>query len=208
MAIDLSNYVEVSERIETFRAKYPEGSYQTELVELPAPFADKFVAVKATVYRSPDDPTPGVDMAWEPVPGKTPYTKDSELQNACTSAIGRAIIAAGAADARRGIASQEEVRNQQPAKRQASTTATKPATEPPQPDPDLELRRWVAEQKLRLVEAFGGDKEKAKEAWVSVLERYSLAPDGLPSLTTQPEIAEDIDLLIIEALPDNQKPFT
>lgn len=113
MAIDLSNYVEVSERIEAFRAKYPDGTYQTDLVLLPPALADRFIAVRALAYRTPDDPSPGIDMAWEPVPGKTPYTKDSELQNACTSAIGRAIIAVGAADARRGIASQEEVRNRQ-----------------------------------------------------------------------------------------------
>jgi hypothetical protein len=106
---DLSNYVDVAERIEKFREKHPDGSLQTELVELPEAFASSFIAVKAYAFRSPDDPRPGVDYAWELVPGKTPYTKDSELMNACTSAVGRAIVAALAADTKRGIASKEEV---------------------------------------------------------------------------------------------------
>jgi hypothetical protein len=44
--------------------------------------------------------------------GKTPYTRDSELQNAETSAIGRAIIMVGASDAKK-VASANEVRNRQ-----------------------------------------------------------------------------------------------
>lgn len=108
MAIDLSDYIDVAERIDKFRAAYPEGCLQSEVIDSPAP---GFVAVKAFAYRTPSDPRPGVGLAWEPFPGKTPYTKDSELQNAETSAWGRAIVAVLAADTKRGIASQEEVRN-------------------------------------------------------------------------------------------------
>lgn len=108
MSVDLSNYVEVSERIAAFREKHPEGSFQTAVVELPEAFRDKFVAVEARVYRTPDDSRPGVDVAWEPVPGKTTFTRDSELMNASTSAVGRAIVYALAADAQRGIASKDE----------------------------------------------------------------------------------------------------
>jgi hypothetical protein len=43
------------------------------------------------------------------MPGKTPYTKDSEIQNAETSAWGRAIVAVLAADTRKGVASRDEV---------------------------------------------------------------------------------------------------
>ena len=51
-------------------------------------------------------------MAFEPFPGRTPYTRGSELQNAETSAWGRAIVAALAADTNRaGVASADEVRN-------------------------------------------------------------------------------------------------
>lgn len=113
MSIDLSNYVTVDERIEQAKQAYPEGRFTSEIVSLPDAFAGQFVAVKAKFYRTADDPTPGEGLAWEPVPGKTPYTRDSELMNAETSAWGRALIAAFVADAKKGIASADEVRNRQ-----------------------------------------------------------------------------------------------
>ena len=102
-------YVEVSERIAEFREKYADGSLQAEIVEL----RDDLVIVKAYAYRTPDDERPGTGLASEPIPGKTNFTRDSELMNAETSAWGRALIAVGAADAKRGIASANEVRNRQ-----------------------------------------------------------------------------------------------
>ena len=77
------------------------------------PVLDTFIVYVAGAWRTPDDPRPGIGIAWEPYPGQTPYTAGSELQNAETSAWGRAIIAVGASDAKRGIASREEVRNRQ-----------------------------------------------------------------------------------------------
>ena len=100
-------YVEVSERIADFRERFPDGSLQAEIVEL----RDDLVIVKAYAYRTPDDERPGTGLASEPIPGKTNFTRDSELMNAETSAWGRALIAVGAADAKRGIASANEVRN-------------------------------------------------------------------------------------------------
>lgn len=117
MAFDksgLDDYVDVAARIAEFRAKHPEGSLQP--ADPSQPFrieviGDKtFVVVVAAAYRTPDDPRPGIGMAYEPWPGRTPYTKDSELMNAETSAWGRAIVAVLASDSKR-IASAEEVRN-------------------------------------------------------------------------------------------------
>ncbi len=64
---------------------------------------------------------PGQGTAWEPVPGPTPFTRDSELQNAETSAWGRAIAALGF-KVKDGIASAEDVRN-----RTGQPAAQKPA---------------------------------------------------------------------------------
>lgn len=117
-----SGYNEVAARIVEAREKYPEGSFQP--VDPAHPYrietvGDKtFVVYTAAFYRTPDDPRPGIGVAWEPFPGTTPYTRNSELQNAETSAWGRALIAALAADAKRGIASSLEVRNRT-AERQA-----------------------------------------------------------------------------------------
>jgi hypothetical protein len=107
---DLGDYKEVSERIADLRVKYPDASLSSEVILWPSE-ALPFIAVKALCYRSRKDENPGVGLAWEPFPGKTPYTRDSELQNAETSAWGRAIVAALASDTKQGIASADEVRN-------------------------------------------------------------------------------------------------
>jgi hypothetical protein len=72
-----------------------------------------YLAYTAAAFRYPDDPAPGIGCAWERVPGLTNFTRNSELQNAESSAWGRAIIAVGAADAKRGIASAEDVESRQ-----------------------------------------------------------------------------------------------
>jgi hypothetical protein len=110
MTFDLSDYVDVPERIRLFADKHPDGSLRAEVIHWPTTEVP-FIAVKAEAFRSPMDEAPGVGLAWEPFPGTTPYTKKSELQNAETSAWGRAIVAVLAADSKRGIASQDEVRN-------------------------------------------------------------------------------------------------
>lgn len=113
--VDLGDYIDVAERIAEFRAKYPEGSLQP--ADLAAPYrietvgSDTFVVVVAAAYRAADDTRPGIGMAYEPYPGRTSFTRGSELQNAETSAWGRAIVAALAADTKRGIASAQEVHN-------------------------------------------------------------------------------------------------
>ena len=105
--VDLSDYVTVAERLVAFRKKYPEGRMESEVIE--TGFED-YIAVKALCFRDKDDVTPGVGLAWEMVPGPTPFTKNSELQNAETSAWGRALVAALVSDTSRGIASKDDIR--------------------------------------------------------------------------------------------------
>lgn len=128
--IDLGDYVEVAERIVDVRQAYPDGRFQPASVARPYSveiIADQaYVIVVAAFYRSPEDTLPGIGMAWEPVPGRTPYTRGSELQNAETSAWGRALVAALLADTKRGIASADEIR--------LRTAAAAAAL----PDPDFE----------------------------------------------------------------------
>ena len=117
MAVDLSSYLTVAQRIAEFREKHPEGALQP--VSLDEPFkvvtiGDKtFISYVAAAYRTSDDKCPGIGVAWEPFPGRTPYTRDSELMNAETSAWGRAIVAVLASDTTKGIATREEVANRQ-----------------------------------------------------------------------------------------------
>jgi hypothetical protein len=107
------DYIDVQTRIVEFRAKHPEGSLQQVSVDFKDFGGTSWVIYTAAAYRSPEDDRPGMGTAWEPVPGKSAFTRDSELQNAETAAWGRAMVAALAVDTKKGIASAEEVRNRQ-----------------------------------------------------------------------------------------------
>lgn len=130
MAFELDpNYKQVPERIKDFKEKHPEGNlepvdktrpYWFERLQVIVEKDDgssvevtrTYLVYAAAAYRSPRDEHPGIGLAWEKFPGTTPYTKDSELQNAETSAWGRAIVAALASESK-SIASAEDVRNRE-----------------------------------------------------------------------------------------------
>lgn len=107
-------YKQVPERIADFKAKFPDGRLRPADPLVPyrvETIGEKtFIVYVAAAYRTEDDKAPGIGTAWEPFPGRTPYTRDSELQNAETSAWGRAIVAALASESK-SVASAEEVRN-------------------------------------------------------------------------------------------------
>src|SRR5215472_12610260 len=115
----LDDYVDVAERITEFYDRYPDGSLSAGADcwrSVQAEGWDKngdhvmqtFVVYRAEAYRTPSDPRPGIGVAWEVFPGRTPYTRGSEIMNAETSAWGRALAALGIAT-KRGIASRQEV---------------------------------------------------------------------------------------------------
>lgn len=107
------DYIDVAARIVEFRTKHPEGSLQQHDLQFVTVNGKDWVVYTAAAYRTPDDIRPGMGTAWEPVPGPTSFTRDSEVQNAETAAWGRAMVAALAVDTRKGVASSEEVRNRQ-----------------------------------------------------------------------------------------------
>ena len=107
------DYIDVATRIAEFRDKYPTGSLQQIKYEFVQVAGKDWIIYTAAAFRTPEDIRPGIGTAWEPIPGPTPFTRDSEVQNAETAAWGRAIVAVLAADTRKGIASSEEVRNRQ-----------------------------------------------------------------------------------------------
>ena len=102
---DLSNYVEVADRLREWYEKNPSARIVTTIIDQ----SEKRVTVKAEVFRKADDVfAAGVGHSALSIPGTTPYTKGAELENAETSAIGRALVAAGLPSKK--IASADEVR--------------------------------------------------------------------------------------------------
>ena len=110
---ELGDYVEVKDRIKLFYELFGQGRLVTGEVRLTTePDGVPRVMVQGLAYRSPDDPLPGVGWSWLQLPGSTPYTRGSEIENAETSAWGRAIGALGIL-IDRSIASSQEVQNKQ-----------------------------------------------------------------------------------------------
>jgi hypothetical protein len=105
----MDDYIDVAERVQNFKDEFPDGSLQRLEWELKQVGNQVFVVYTAAAYRTPDDPRPGMGTAWEPFPGTTPYTRNSELMNAETAAWGRAIVALGLTSNRK-LASRQEVR--------------------------------------------------------------------------------------------------
>ena len=128
---NLENYIEVHERIQSFYAKYPDGSLGCGRWYTDTIGEQTYLIYQAFAYRHPKDECPGEGWAWEPVPGKTPYTNGSELMVAETSAWGRALAALGF-EVKRGVASKEEVAartNGEPVATRNNASATTPASE-------------------------------------------------------------------------------
>lgn len=175
-----SGYVEVKDRITAFMEKYPDGSLQSEIVE----FTDTIVIMKGLAYRTPGDERPGVGHSQMPIPGLTPYTKNSEVENAETSAWGRAIAALGF-EVKRSIASAEEVANKQGPSDPSPTKVVKPAEEDADPD------AATAAQKRKLMT--WGKKVLGNEAAVRVFVNNTVHKNQSKDLTK-----DDMDKLFAE----------
>lgn len=117
------DYVDVATRIGEFYQRFPEGSLQMDPPEWVEVEGQKFIMGRAYAYRHPDDVRPGIGTAWEAVPGRTPYTKGSEVMVLETSAWGRAIAALGVAT-KAGVATAQDV--QAAKERQSFPPSSKP----------------------------------------------------------------------------------
>jgi hypothetical protein len=131
--MDLSDYVDVPTRFAALLAKWPELRIKEHRPEIVTIGDKTFISVTMQAWRTPDDPLPCQATCYEPFPGKTPFTRDSEQMNASTSCLGRL---AGLMMSFPKMASLEEVVNRQ--------TEQKPA------------KAWMAsEGQRRLLKALG-----------------------------------------------------
>ena len=69
------DYIDVATRIVEFRTQHPDGSLQQVEFRLEEFAGKSWVIYTAAAYRSPEDARHGIGTAWEPVPGKTNFTR-------------------------------------------------------------------------------------------------------------------------------------
>jgi hypothetical protein len=104
-----SDYVDVASRIKLLLDKYPQASItctQPRVINL----GDRvFIEVQALVECNDGSGRTAQAAAWEPYPGRTNFTRDSEMMNAETSAVGRACGMLGIG-LNTSVASLDEVR--------------------------------------------------------------------------------------------------
>lgn len=205
---ELNEYVDVAERIRQFREAYPEGSLQPvnpdnpfQIITIHSPewrlsragseiakqlgpddTGDaQFIVYWAAAYRHPNDPRPGIGCAYERVPGRTPFTRDSELMVAETSAWGRAIVAALAADSRR-VASLDEVRNRRAQEQHPAASEPappRPQTVKPRQEPATEAQEralYAMSKKLDKLPPAKGTLTKAEAG--TLIEKLQAEIDG------------------------------
>ncbi len=108
----LENYTPVNERLLQALEKYPELRIQEHGWELRELGNQMFLECVVWVFTTPEDERPVRGSVMEPFPGKTPFTKDSELAVGFTSAVGRALGYLGFG-IEKGIASENEVKARQ-----------------------------------------------------------------------------------------------
>ena len=163
----MDNYVEVKDRIVQFYKAFPEGSLRCKEWTVTEVAGQAYFVYVAQAFRTQDDQAPAEGIAWEPVPGTTNFTRGSEAQNCETSAWGRAIVALGIS-ADKGIASANEVRNQQ-------------SRHDPTPQQTAEVRAHHDKRKSLadvLTQRFSGDMTAARQ-WV----QHETGKDATADLT-------------------------
>jgi hypothetical protein len=184
-------YVPVAERLEKFYQTYPEGRVTTSIVE--HSLESGFVLMRAEVYRASDDAAPAATGHAFEVRGDSFVNKTSYVENAETSAVGRALALLGF-EVKRGIASREEIQKTarmrtaggadagvSPAADAVGSAAAKPTPPPPAKDVEAAAAADVDGEILKTAEQLGYDAAKVRK-WVN--QKFKVA-GGLESLSPQ-----------------------
>ena len=111
-AFNLGDYVDVPSRLKMLFERWPNARIVESLPVIRIFDGREWIEVTVTIHLG-DDTIPVTASAWEPK-GTTSFTKDSEMMNCSTSAVGRAcgLLNLGIG---KSIASRNEVQMRQPA---------------------------------------------------------------------------------------------
>ena len=148
---NLGDYVDVPTRLAMALAKFPELRIQESRPHIIEVEQQKYVEISCTVWRDANDTNPMVAYCWEQIPGKTPYTRGSEMMNASTSCLGRALGFLGMGIGK-SIASRDEVQTAQ--SRQPTQLATVvPLHDVEMPFPDAPVQEYATPKQLGMMRA-------------------------------------------------------
>src|SRR5919202_3596900 len=128
MRFNPDEYITVSERIEKFYAKFPQGRILTSIVEHNAETG--FILIRAEVYRDPEDALPAATGHAYELRSAGHVQAGSYVEVGETSAVGRALALLGF-EVRRGIASREEVERGARKQQAAASARQAEKAEPP-----------------------------------------------------------------------------
>jgi nitroreductase len=189
MRFNPDEYITVSERIEKFYAKFPQGRIITTVMEHHQETG--FILMRAEVYREPDDALPAATGHAYELRSAGHVQAGSYVEVCETSSVGRALALLGF-EVRRGVASREEVirgaKKQQAAAAPARPERPAPAAEKPAPAPErspappappADAGADLDSLILQAAEELGYDAAKVRK-WVN--QKYEVT-GGLGSLT-------------------------
>src|SRR6201990_2008535 len=123
MRFNPDEYITVSERIEKFYAKFPQGRIITPVMEHSQETG--FILMRAEVYRAPDDALPAATGHAYELRSAGHVQAGSYVEVCETSSVGRARALRGSGVSRGGASREEVIRGAK--KQQAAAAAAAPA---------------------------------------------------------------------------------
>ena len=187
--MNLDNYVDVATRLKLALEKYPNLRVSERGHEI-ATFGDTTVLIcSVCVWRDVDDKYPVIASASEPLPGRTPYTRNSELMVGMTSALGRCLgymgVGLTALGTKPSIASRNEVEARQD---QHAEAPTRPA-EPRKAELGSAAGDGPTQPQLRMLKALGysGPTPRDKREASSIIDGLKKAAAMIEDAKNSPE---------------------
>ena len=194
MSFNLDNYVDVPTRLRMALDKHPDLRIQESQPTFREVNTKLYIEIRCTVWRDKDDPLPVIAYCWEPFPGTTPYTRDSEQMNASTSALGRALGMMGFGIEHKMASKQEVLARQAP-----PTVTQEPATYPDGgtvPDP------FTGEVQQTNVVKFKDPSSKASTAQINMIRALARSKGIAPGKAVVDAISQIVgrDITTLDAL--------
>ena len=156
-AFNLGDYVDVPTRLAEALKRWPDLRIQETKPVIVTVDNQQYVEISCTVWNDAADLLPTVAYCWEPIPGRTPYTKGSEMMNASTSCLGRALGMKGMGIGK-SIASRNEVQARQPAT-VAPVVPIREDLEQPFDDTRADGKKYATPKQCGLIRKLSFDKK-------------------------------------------------